>query len=216
MEYRRVVLVRHVGELMREPCHGLGLAATCRVLDEVVMAGSFLPHSLAQFSHCTQLLEAWEDGHFLAILFIGLNEVFYQVEQRIGHQNACHLVIALHEVAVHVGRGVFSLDGHVLGLTVERQKTGVQAVQLGGHEHIVVVDGKMYHAGLQHAVVGIAVVAVLVNGVEVVLPGTLIFQFAGDDRQSVDEDTKVEAVVFVLGSRRVFHLAHDRETVLKI
>ena len=74
----------------------------------------------------------------------------------------------------------------------------------------------MYHAGLQHAVVGIAVVAVLVNGVEVVLPGTLIFQFAGDDRQSVDEDTKVEAVVFVLGSRRVFHLAHDRETVLKI
>ena len=198
--------IHRVGQLVRKPSHRLGLARTCRVLNQVVMASAFRLGKANQFPHSPQLVESREENRVFFVRHlhpIGLDEMLDDVQQALG----------LPDVTPQVSRRIVAFNSRIDAVLVERQEVGVVTLQPCRHEGIVVIHRKMHQAAPQEAVVWVAVFAVLHDAVGIVLVGELILQLRCDDGQAVDEDNQVDAVLAVLFVERVPYLPHRRKAV---
>ncbi len=104
------------------------------------------------------------------------------------------------------------VDG-VDGVFVEGEEAGFIALEMGGHEGFFVADGKMHQTALegkQWFTIGATVFPVLLDGLFDHLPCEGVFEFGGDDRQTVDEKDDIDGVFVLLA---VFELADDAEAV---
>ena len=107
----------------------------------------------------------------------------------------------LPEVSGAVAAGVVGVAGAGPSAPVEGQEDGVLPGQPGGHEHLVGIDGEMDQGAPlegEQRVPGVAVGAVLGDGMLDGLAGELVLELDGGDRQSVDEQDQVQ-LVGVLG-----------------
>ena len=109
-----------------------------------------------------------------------------------------------------------SLNRRISRTDIERQEVGIRAGQLRGHEHQVIVHDKVNQAGIQHPVAGIAVRLILDDAVLIALPGSFVFQFAGNDGNAVDKDTEVKLVISVCSVSGIPHLTNYRKTVFTV
>lgn len=175
------------GQLMCQPCNGIGLAAARAVLDEIAIADAVLLHISQQAFHRRQLMIAREDllvpgfAGFLVLFLDQRGVVLDDAREHVLGQNLLPQVIR-HQ-AVRVGR----IACAVLVALVEGQKPALLALQAGAE-----LDLRIVH----------------------VLLGQLVFQLEGDDRQAVDEDAQIQRQLRGVG--REMELARNAEDVLCI
>ena len=96
---------------------------------------------------------------------------------------------------------------------VEGQKARPEPAQPRGHPDLVRTDGEVHERALLPAEDGglrVAVLLVLLDRVVDALPGELVLQLGGDDRDAVEEQHEVQLVVVV---RVVAELPHDGQAV---
>ena len=74
----------------------------------------------------------------------------------------------------------------------------------------------MYQCRAEHRILRVAVMAILPDAVGIVLTGTFVFQFCGDDRKTVEQDAEVEFIPFVGFVEGITHLAHNGKAVGEI
>ena len=188
------VCVLQPGQLMCQPCNGIGLAAACAVLDEIALANAVLLHICQQAFHCRQLMIAREDllvpgfAGFLVLFLDQRGVVLDDAREHVLGQNLLPQVVR-HQ-AVRVGR----IARSVLVTLVEGQKPALLALQAGAEFDLRVVHGEMNHAAgeLEQQLLGTAVMLVLIDRIVHILLGQLVFQLEGDDRQAVDEEAQVQ------------------------
>ena len=185
------------------------------------MPGAILTHHAAQLAHGTQLVETGEEHHRLVLLVVDtLEEVLDDVKQRIGSQDIA-LGLSL-DGTPHVGRGIFTIDRRIHALAIEGKETSVLTIEFCGHEHIVVIHDEMNKAVPEHPILGVTLIAVLIDAVTVVLTCALVLEFAREQGDAVNKDAQVEfGKVFLLAAigcvgGAVVHLPHDAEAVLAI
>jgi len=115
-------------------------------------------------------------------------------------------------VTVHAGR----ISGTVVVPLVERQPVRRLAVELGRHEDEIGIDSEVDERTLLEAEQRkprVAVVLVLALGVLDVLAGHRVLEFRGDDRNAIDGEHDVDAL---LACRVELHLPRDGEDVLGV
>src|SRR5574344_156231 len=172
--------------------------------NEIVTAGTVLTYFHTEFSHGTELMETREDNHRLSILIvISFDEVLYQVQY----------TVCLEYALPHISHRVFAFDRWIYTVLIEGKELGVCTLQLGGHEHIVVVHHKVNQTMFQHSVLRIAVIAILVYTIGVVLVRAFVLQFEGEQRQTVKQNAHIEFVATVSTCRAIAHLANDAECI---
>ena len=176
---RSLVGVDEVNQLVCKPCHRLCLAASRRMLDKVVVAGTILSDPLDEVAYHAQLMVAREISDAFAVALHVFDEVVQNVEQR----------ICLPYIAPQIACGVIARHLGIDRIHVEWQKCRILAVEEGGHECVVIVNNKMHQCRAEHRILRIAVVAVLPDAVGIVLVRTFVFQFGGDNRETVEKDT---------------------------
>ena len=152
---------------MREPSDGVGLAAACRVLDQVAPARS-LPLRISQEpAHHVELVEARPDLHrllFPGLLVLGLDDlgvVLEDVGQSAAGEDALPEVVGLEPVRIRrIARAVIPAE-------VEGQEPRALAVQMRAEAHLVVVHCEVHHAAaeLEELLAWVAVPLVLFDGV---------------------------------------------------
>ena len=132
-----------LGQLVHEPRDRVGLAATRRVLDEILSARPVLRHIGEQAPHCVELMVAGED-RLLRLLARGgvllsedLGIVLDDPGETLGGQNPPPQVVR-HD-PVRVGRVARAI---VVSL-VKRQEPRRGALQLGTELHPLVIDCKV-------------------------------------------------------------------------
>ncbi|HOW04797.1 hypothetical protein [Methanospirillum hungatei] len=96
---------------------------------------------------------------------------------------------------------------------IERDEPGMRTVKTGCHSDFFRVGGEVNKGPLlklEYEFLWIPVLLILVDGICVGLPDHGVFEFNGDDRDSIDEDCNVKGVLVLL---RVMELADDGESV---
>ena len=210
------VRVLQPGQLMRQPCNGIGLAAARAVLNEIALADAVLLHIRQQAFHRRQLMIAREDllipgfAGFLVLFLDQRGVVLDDAREHVLGQNLLPQVIR-HQ-AVRIGR----VARAVLVALVEGQKPALLALQTGAEFDLRIIHRKVTHAAgeLEQQLLGAAVMLVLINRIVHVLLGQLVFQLEGDDWQAVDEDAQIQRQLGGVG--REMELARDAEYVLRI
>nr|WP_048067608.1 hypothetical protein [Methanospirillum hungatei] len=89
----------------------------------------------------------------------------------------------------------------------------MRTVKTGCHSDFFRVGGEVNKGPLlklEYEFLWIPVLLILVDGICVGLPDHGVFEFNGDDRDSIDEDCNVKGVLVLL---RVMELADDGESV---
>ena len=198
---------------MRQPANRVALARPRRVLDQVELAGALLPGVGHQPAHGVELVVAGEQQRPLAglpalvvLLLDHLDEVLDQVQ---------HAVPA-PRLLPQVRRGEplprRRVAGPAVAPQVEGQEAGLRAFQGGGEVHEVGVHGEVGQTAPEgeERLPRITVVTVLADGVLDVLALERVLQFGGEDRQAVEEEDDIEAVVVRLA---VLQLPDDAELV---
>ena len=204
------------GQLMCQPCNGIGLAAARAVLDEIAIADAVLLHISQQAFHRRQLMIAREDllvpgfAGFLVLFLDQRGVVLDDAREHVLGQNLLPQVIR-HQ-AVRVGR----IACAVLVALVEGQKPALLALQAGAELDLRIVHGEVNHAAgeLEQQLLRAAGMLVLIDRIVHVLLGQLVFQLEGDDRQAVDEDAQIQRQLRGVG--REMELARNAEDVLCI
>ena len=206
-------------ELVGEPRDGEALAAAGRVLDEVAFAGAVVARVPHEPAHAVELLVAREDEEARAGLapavVLGLDlvdELADEVEDAVAGPDLLPQV-----VGGKAGPG--GRDRRVPRAAeaspVERQEAGLRPGEAGGHEHLFGVDGEVGEAAgvAEERLAGVAVLAVLADGVPDVLAVEGVLELGGEDGNAVEEEGEVEALLVVLAEAE---LPHDGEEVGRV
>ena len=215
VEQLAVLYIVQVGQKVRAPRDGVGLARAGRMLNQVTLAGAVLQHVGHQRTRSVELVVARENHALQPLLVVALaNQVAVQdVEPALSRPHFFPQVGRREAVATH------RVAGRAVVAAVERQEAGRRAFQLGSHPHFRLAHRKMHQraAGkgqqwLGHAALGVghAVEAVLVHRVVHALR-EVGFQLGGGHRHAVEEQHQVERVLRRV--RRVAHLAHHAQPV---
>ena len=198
---------------MRQPGDGVALARSRAVLDQVALPRPSGPRVGHQTAHRVELVVAREDEAALACLAALVVLFFHDMEELL--QQVQHAV-ARPDLLPQVGGGEAAPGGRVaraaVAALVERQEARRRPAQMGGHVDQVRVDREMGQAAAEREerLLGIAVEAVLADGILDVLAGERVLQFRGEDGQAVQEEDRFQAFLILLA---VAHLAADREEV---
>ena len=217
-----VVRIVQRTQTMRQPCNGVGFARTGAVLNQIVLRGTVYPDIREKFADHIQLVVARENEIFrpfhlagLVIdlfLYLNKNELADQVQDGILRQNI--LPHIGHAVFVRKGR-ISRTSGYPLAVAhIEGQEKGGIPGQFGGHIDLFQIHGEVDKAaGLEEKQtgLGIALGAVLVNGVLIGLSSGVALELKGDDGKAVQEYYHINAL-FVAGP----DLLHDREDILAV
>ena len=191
-----------------DPCNGVGLARTRRMLDEIIFAGAVLLYIGQHFPHNIVLMIPREthlflgDGFHHAVLFLGFfflyigNEPLDQIQQAVPLQNFFPQITG--DIAVRVCRVACTTALTCsVGTLIEGHKPRAAVRKLGRHPHFIEVNGKINEktvVGTKCKFLGAAVILVLVDCTGAVLPGELIFQFQCNHRDTVDRKHHINGV----------------------
>ena len=223
--------VEQRGVIHEEGCQAIGrpsdavrLARARGMLDEVVLARSVLANVGDDLAHGIELVIAREDNPLLLALHLVAARVElrllldFQVEELVDDvEQAVLLQGDLPQVARSVAVGicgvarsaVVSCPGRAL---VEGQEEGLRALQLGGHVHVLEVDGeKRQHARveLETAAPRVAVLAPLAHGVLDILAGELVLELYAHQGDAVHVQDHVDGLVARLGEVELADAAAD-------
>ena len=182
-----------------KPCNGVALARPRRVLDEIVMAGASFLHVGNKVLDGATLVPTGEDEFFalfvlelagllviyLFRLLVYVDVIAHKVDYGVAAQNVFPQIVC----AV-----VLALNSYIRKTLIVWQEVSIGTFELCGHKHLLSAYGKMHKATLefeQFLPFGIAVFDKLLDCVVVRLAGQLVFQFKGDDGETVEEDNHV-------------------------
>lgn len=211
-----VVFVVQDGKLVRQPGDGVAFAASSGVFDQVALTRSPFQRGGDQAAHGVELMVARENQQALARLpavfvffVVFVNEVLNQVEDAVARPN----------LFPQVGGGEAIEGGRVARAVVvaaiEGEEARGGAFEFDGEEDVVGVNGEVRQTAAvsEERFARVAVLTVLAHGVFDVLPRERVFEFDGEERDAVEEESHIEAVFVLLA---VFQLAHDAEEVALI
>ena len=216
IEQLLVLRVVQVGQEVRGPGDGVGLARARRMLDQVLAARPFVQHGGLELARGVELVEAGEDDllDLLLLVLLGDQVAAEDFEPAFPLPDLFPQVGgAMPAVRVHAGCRPPPSSPWLNG-----RNTVAGAVQLGRHVHFAVADGEMHQrpagegqqrlGGLALGL-GMAVEAILVDRVADALREVGL-QLGRRHRQAVEEQHQVDAVLVV---QRVAHLPHDAQPV---
>ncbi len=178
-------------QLVSQPGDGVGLAATCRVLNEVVMPRAVLSGMGYQAAHRIQLVVTGENklapagpAPPLVFLFYLVDKVLHQVKDAVLGPNFLPEVVA---GITWFGGAPWRVPGSAEFAPVKGQKARLGALQLCSDENQVWIYGEMGQATPENKerFPGIAVEAVLPDGLLDVLPRKRVLQLGGKKGQPV-------------------------------
>ena len=210
---RRVVQSR---EPMREPGDREALAAAGRVLDQVTLPGTMPERIGHEPAHAVELLIAREDQKApagLAAPLVFLLDLVDELPHEVEH------AVARPGLLPQIGGGVAGprrrhrrIAGAAEPAPVERQKARLRPGELRRDIDQVRVDREMREAAAigKERLARVAVGLVLADRVLDFLAGQRVLQLGGEDRDAVEEQHEVEALL-VPGA--VAELADDGEEV---
>ena len=206
-------------ELVGEPGDGEALAAAGRVLDQVALAGAVVARVAHEPAHAVELLVAREDQEVLAGLAPALvlrlhlvDELADQVEDAVPGPDLFPQVVGRE--ARPGGR-----DGWIPRAAeappVEGQEAGPGPGEPSGHEHQLRVYGEVGEAAPvgEERLARVAVGPVLPDRVLDILAVERALEFGREDRDAVQEQREVEALLALLA---VAELAHDGKEVGRV
>ena len=215
VEHLAVLGVVQLGQEVRRPGNRVGLARTCRMLDQVLAARAVLQHRPLELARHVQLVVARKDDALDLLFLVALGD---QVAAQ-DFQPAVNRPDLLPQVGGAVAaQRIDRVAGRALVAQVEGQKHGSCAIEPRHHRHFAVADGKVNQGagGKRQQRLGrlalrarMAVKAVLVDGVLHAL-GEVGLEFDRGHGQAVEEQHQVN-VVFVV--QRITHLAHHAQPV---
>ena len=201
----RVGVVVQAGEAVREPRDTVGLAATGRVLDEIVAPRSVRRGGCDQAAHGVQLVIAREDQRLAlhgARALIVLDLLVAALDEHIRAENVQKPLAFKHfspEVAGAVARRVRRVASAAADIAgpaapVERKEARLFLRQARRHMDLVGVGGEVDQgalAELEDGSVGVAVLLVLPHGAAPGLARHRILELAGGYRQAVEREDQV-------------------------
>ena len=179
-------------------------------------ARPFTPDGLDQLAGAIELVEAREDQPGNPLLVVALR---HQIASEY-LQPALPLPDVLPQVrgAVAPG-GVGRVALATVMAPIERQKGGRRSLQPSGHAYLVVADGEVHQRPVGEAQqrfrlsltlgLRVAIKAVLIDGILHRL-GEVGLDFDGGDRDAIQEQHQIDAVLVVLGRA---HLPHHAQPV---
>lgn len=211
---KRFAVMLEADQLMRKPGNGIGFSAASAVLNEIAFPDAVGFDVGEQSANDSPLVIAGKDliGFFLpgvlVDLFDDLRIVFDDVGKFEAGENDLPEVIGFEAV------GIRWISGSVVPPLVEGEKPGFFAFETGAEEDADIIDSKVNHASfeLEEEFPRIAIDLVLLDGIVGILFGELVFQFAGDDRQAVDENGQIEGEPGIVAG--VHELTGNTENIL--
>ena len=120
------------------------------------------------------------------------------------------LAVLAGEIVPEIARCESLRDHRVLRLAIERQECGLRAADVSCHVSRIVIDREVDEAAFPKRLASISL-AILRNRMLHVLTGEMVFQFDGDNRQTIQEQDDINRLVRCLG--REMDLAYHSETV---
>ena len=181
---------------MSEPSNRVGLATTCRVLDQIVLVGMVFHHIRNELTNCIELMVTREYQCFLgfALTRIGIllrsflqeNDFVNQIQYRIFLQNIfphIRYVDAIIVVRVALAR----VDSRTTTLVEGEEERG-RPLKVRTHIDLVQVHCKVSKASrleLQKTSFVVAVELILTNGVLIILSACVAFEFKCKDGDTV-------------------------------
>ena len=184
------------------------------MLDQVSLADAMGLRVAQQSTHNVELMKAWPDlqPSFTSGLLIpaldDLRIIFQDIAQALSRQDASPEVVGFDPL--RVGR----IARAVVPTLVEGKEPGIIPLEVGAETYFLVVHREMRHAtpeSKEHFT-WVTVSLVLLDGIRDALFGEEVFQLEGYDRQTIEEEAKVEREVGLVPA--VTKLSRDRETIL--
>ena len=228
IENRFVVLVVERREAICYPRDGIGLAASCGMLDEIVFADSVLEHFADDLAHDVQLMEPGEDQ---LVLFDDLDRAVLFDLALFGHKSnelveQFHETVAAKHLFPKIGGDVFAVLGlriafasriaRAVAALVERHKARLAVRERGGHIRLIKIYGEVCQKAVvefEAKLLAVAVGAILFHRVVDVLPHVLILEFERDQGEAVERQDHVDRVVVL---RRIGELTRAPQDVAAI
>ena len=203
-------------ELVGQPRDGEALAAAGRVLHEVALAGAVVARVAHEPAHAVELLVAREyqvtRAGLAPAVVLGLDlvdELADEVEDAVAGPDLLPQVVGRETGPGGRDRRVARA---AVAPSVEGQESGLRPREAGGHEHLLGVDREVGEAAgvAEERLAGVAVLAVLADGVADILAVEGVLELGREDGDAVEEEREVKALLVVLAEAE---LPHDREEV---
>ena len=207
---------------MSQPCDGIGLAGTGAVLDQIILRSTVYPDIGEELADDIQLMIAGKNQIFRTLHLAGLviDFFFYFHEDKL--TDKIEDGILSQNVLPHIRDTIFVRKSgiacariHPFAVTrVERQEEGRFLSKASGHIDLLQIHRKVHKAACleqEQSGLGIALGAVLVNGILIGLPGGIALQLKRNDGKAIQENHHIDAL-FVAGP----DLLHDRENILAV
>ncbi len=212
----RLALPFQPDQLVGKPGDGVGLAAACRVLNQIPGADSPTGRIGQEPAHHVQLVVAGPyllaplAPRFLVLRHHDLGVVLDDVNEPFAGENLVPQVVGLEAV------GVRRMARAVVPPPVEGQEPGRLAFEMGAELHLVVVHGEMSQAAakLEELLAGMSVALVLLDGVIYRLLGQVVLQLEGGDGQAIDEQAQIQGKLGLIPA--VAELPRHAEAVLSV
>ena len=174
---------------MSKPCDRVGLAASRTVLDQVFTPNTVFLHIIKKLCDHIQLMISWKNLllFFLFSILIHLDNnlsiVFNNQRQLFFCKNIFPQIVG------HQAIGIRWITRSIIISLIERQKPTVFTREASAEFNAGVIHGQMHHAAfeLEQHLSRIAIILVLLDSIIHILLCKLVFEFKGDDRQSIDK-----------------------------
>ena len=213
VEYNLVIFIVQVRQVMCQPRNRVGFSASRTVLNQIIVSGSVCVDIGNELADHIQLVVTWEDHNRLfriLFIFLQMDKSLYNVQQAVFLQDF------FPQIRSPVGAVPNRVSLAAVVSLIERQKIGIDAIELCGHPHFFGVHGKVNQASSferKQKFSGITVFHVLTLCIFDSLTGDWIFQFHRRNRQSIDEQHNIYGVLIF---QAIMHLPGDGENVLLI
>ena len=207
---------------MCQPCNGIGFAAACRVLNQVIFLAVVFYDIFHQLAHGIKLMITGENQRFLGHTLTGIRVFLGLLLQEYNFINQIQHCIFFEDIFPHIRNidAVFVVGVALAGVNpnaaafVERQKERRFSFQIGAHIDFVQVHGKVSQtARLKFQQTGfvIPLELILTDRILIILSAGVAFQLKGENGNAVEEDYKVNALTLFVPD-----FLHHRENILLI
>ena len=184
------------------------------MLNQVTSSNTVLLYILKKFCNHRQLMVTRK--HLLILLLFGFR-IYFLNNLRIIFNNIGKPVLSkdiLPQVIRHDAIGIGRITCTIVVSLIKRQEPGILTFQFRAELHSGIIQGEVYHTPfkLEQQFLGIAVCLILIDRIIHVLLCQLVFQLTGNNRQTIDEDYKVQRkLCIILG---VHQLSGNTEDIL--
>ena len=203
IKYLFVFIIVEGGKPVGQPGDGIALAASGRVLHQVVVPNALDTRICNQFPHRVELVVSGEDHGFLLdllvtdLLFFNLkvDEPGQDIEKAIALPDLFPQVMGL------ISAGILGIACAGAIAQIEGQEVRGFPCEPCGHVDLIRVYGKMHEGPLlelEDQVIRVAVVLILVYGTPPCLAGHGVLEFGRGDRNAVQAQNKVERIIVLV------------------